>query len=82
MKRILIDEEIGARLTAEFACCRATVRTALYFRDKEEVSRRREHLYERHLAALERYRAIRERALKLGGIEVELLLKSENDDDN
>jgi hypothetical protein len=46
------------------------------------VSRRREHLYARHLAALERYRAIRERAIELGGALVEFIKEGTSDDNN
>jgi hypothetical protein len=58
MKKILIDEEIRNSLLKEFGVCVETLRSALYFREK-----RRNPVYLK----------IRERALELGGIQVELV---------
>jgi hypothetical protein len=83
IRKILINEAIGNMLVEEFGRCRATIRTALYFRETRDEAclRTRPHLFNRHLETVELYRRIRKRAIELGGVEIEIV-KTECDDNN
>ncbi|MDR1182681.1 MAG: hypothetical protein LBL13_11945 [Bacteroidales bacterium] len=61
MRKILTDGKIQHKLMLEFGVSRPTINTALKFKR-----------YVRQCGAIERDRKIRERALGLGGMDVEL----------